>query len=109
MLDLRQQAVPAALVAVLFCSVAVGLIRYAMPAAGSGQQAVGQIGADAKHAACPLTCDADGDGLLDALLLPGVIIGIARLIPLRSRVHPQPYLLAGRSVPPLPPPPRKRG
>ncbi|HZQ38219.1 MAG TPA: hypothetical protein VFD32_19985 [Dehalococcoidia bacterium] len=103
-----RRVVAAALVVVLLSGVIAGLPRSgAAPATvESGHAAITPIGASVAGAACPLVCDADGDGLLDALLLPclaGVIAGLALLL---RCSQPWPRALAGRSIPPLPPPPR---
>ncbi len=111
MVALRKRVGSAALVAVLLASVAAGLTRGSAPSwlAGSGYAAAPQIGSGGEGAACPLVCDADGDGLLDALLIPIALVAIAGLTPFRSCPHREPRALTGRAIPPLPPPPRFRG
>ncbi len=111
MVALRQSVGSAALVVVLLATVAVGLARgsAAVRAAGSGYAVAPQIGSDIEGAACPLVCDADGDGLLDALLLPIVAAVIVALTPFWPCGVREPRALAGRSITPMPPPPRLRG
>lgn len=107
MLALRQRGVAAALVAVLLCAVAAELShgpRLVTMAAGAHAAAT-QLRPAVALAACPVGCDADGDGLLDALLPIAAIVTV-RLILRRPRLVRQPHMLAGRSIPPSPPPPR---
>jgi hypothetical protein len=110
MRDLRHWVVSAALAVALLAVVAAGLARTgaSLVVADSGHAGAARIGSGVDRVACPLGCDADGDGLLDALLLPIVFVVIARLTPLGPGRQGEPCALVDRSIPPLPPPPRFR-